>query len=56
MIPKIGGMGPTTEPSAEQPVTRTIVSDVRLPAVKATGQGPHCHHASREQSVFLSFP
>ena len=29
-------MGPTTEPSGEQPVTRTIVSDVRLPAVKAT--------------------
>jgi quercetin dioxygenase-like cupin family protein len=24
------------EPSAEQPITRTIVSDVRLPAVKAT--------------------
>ena len=29
-------MGPSTEPSAEQPVTRTIVSDVRLPTVKAT--------------------
>ena len=29
-------MGPSTEPAAEQPVTRTIVSDVRLPAVKAT--------------------
>ena len=29
-------MGRTAEPSAEQPITRTIVSDVRLPAVKAT--------------------
>jgi quercetin dioxygenase-like cupin family protein len=29
-------MGRTTESSAEQPITRTIVSDVRLPAVKAT--------------------
>jgi quercetin dioxygenase-like cupin family protein len=32
------GMGPTAEPSAEQPITRTVVSDVRLPAVKATGR------------------
>jgi len=29
-------MGRTAEPSAEQPITRTVVSDVRLPAVKAT--------------------
>jgi len=29
-------MGATAEPSAEQPVTRTIVSDFRLPAAKAT--------------------
>jgi len=29
-------MGRTTEPSAEEPITRTVVSDVRLPAVKAT--------------------
>jgi hypothetical protein len=29
-------MRPTAEPSAEQPITRVIVSDVRLPAVKAT--------------------
>src|SRR5437762_13135932 len=29
-------MGRTTEPSAEQPIIRTIVSDVRLPAAKAT--------------------
>jgi quercetin dioxygenase-like cupin family protein len=29
-------MGRTAEPSAEQPITRTIVSDVRLSAVKAT--------------------
>ena len=29
-------MGRTAEPSAEQPIIRTIVSDVRLPAVKAT--------------------
>ncbi len=29
-------MGRTAEPSAEQPITRTIVCDVRLPAVKAT--------------------
>ena len=36
MITKMQSMGPSTEPSAEQPVTRTIVSDVRLPAVKAT--------------------
>ncbi len=27
-------MGRTDEPSAEQPITRKIVSDVRLPAVK----------------------
>jgi quercetin dioxygenase-like cupin family protein len=51
-------MGQTVEPSAEQPVTRTVVSDVRLPAVKPTdrvqvreirilaGQpaGPHVHN------------
>ena len=30
------GMGATAEPSAGQPVTRTIVSDFRLPAAKAT--------------------
>ena len=36
MITKMQSMGPSTEPSAGQPVTRTIVSDVRLPAVKAT--------------------
>jgi hypothetical protein len=37
VITKMQSMGPSsTEPSAEQPVTRTIVSDVRLPAVKAT--------------------
>jgi len=29
-------MGRTAEPSAEQPIIRTIVSDVRLPAMKAT--------------------
>jgi quercetin dioxygenase-like cupin family protein len=29
-------MGRTAEPSAEEPITRTVVSDVRLPAVKAT--------------------
>ena len=29
-------MRQSAEPSAEQPVTRTIVSDVRLPEVKAT--------------------
>lgn len=29
-------MGRTAEPSADQPITRTVVSDVRLPAVKAT--------------------
>ena len=29
-------MGRTPEPSAEEPITRTVVSDVRLPAVKAT--------------------
>jgi quercetin dioxygenase-like cupin family protein len=29
-------MGQTAEPSAEQPITRTVVSDIRLPAVKAT--------------------
>ena len=29
-------MGATAEPSADQPVTRTIVSDFRLPAAKAT--------------------
>jgi quercetin dioxygenase-like cupin family protein len=29
-------MGRTTKPSAEEPITRTVVSDVRLPAVKAT--------------------
>ena len=29
-------MGQTAEPSAEQPVTRTIVSDVCLPDVKPT--------------------
>jgi quercetin dioxygenase-like cupin family protein len=29
-------MGRTTDPSAEEPITRTVVSDVRLPAVKAT--------------------
>jgi quercetin dioxygenase-like cupin family protein len=29
-------MGRITEPSAEEPITRTVVSDVRLPAVKAT--------------------
>lgn len=29
-------MGRTAEPSAEQPIIRTIVSDVRLPAAKAT--------------------
>lgn len=28
-------MGRPVEPSAEQPITRTVVSDVRLPAVKA---------------------
>lgn len=51
-------MGQTAEPSAEQPVTRTVVSDVRLPAVKATDRvqvreikimpsqpaGPHLHN------------
>jgi len=31
-------MGRTAEPSAEQPIIRTIVSDVRLPAVKATNR------------------
>jgi quercetin dioxygenase-like cupin family protein len=36
MITKMSGMGRTAEPSAEQPITRTIVSDIRLPAVKAT--------------------
>ena len=30
------GMGATAEPSAGPPVTRTIVSDFRLPAAKAT--------------------
>jgi quercetin dioxygenase-like cupin family protein len=29
-------MGQTAEPAPEQPITRTIVSDVRLPAVKPT--------------------
>jgi quercetin dioxygenase-like cupin family protein len=29
-------MGQTAEPSAEQPITRTVVSDIRLPSVKAT--------------------
>ena len=29
-------MGQSAEPSAEEPITRTIVSDVRLPAVKPT--------------------
>ena len=29
-------MGQTVEPPAEQPITRTIVSDVRLPEVKPT--------------------
>ena len=29
-------MGRTAEPSAEQPIIRTIVNDVHLPAVKAT--------------------
>ena len=51
-------MGRTGEPSDEQPITRTIVSDVRLPAVKATDRvqvreirilpsqpaGPHVHN------------
>jgi quercetin dioxygenase-like cupin family protein len=51
-------MGRTTEPSAAQPVTRTVVSDVRLPEVKATDRvqvreiriapsqpaGPHVHN------------
>jgi quercetin dioxygenase-like cupin family protein len=32
----MSGMARTAEPSAEQPVTRTVVSDVRLPAVKPT--------------------
>ena len=32
----MSGMGRTAEPSADQPITRTIVSDFRLPAVKAT--------------------
>jgi quercetin dioxygenase-like cupin family protein len=36
MITKMSGMGRTAEPSAGQPITRTIVSDIRLPAVKAT--------------------
>jgi quercetin dioxygenase-like cupin family protein len=30
------GMRPNAEPSPEQPITRTVVSDVRLPSVKAT--------------------
>ena len=29
-------MGQAAEPSAGQPITRTVVSDIRLPAVKAT--------------------
>ena len=33
---KMRVMGRAAEPSAEQPVTRTVVSDVRLPTVKAT--------------------
>jgi len=51
-------MGRTGEPSDEQPITRTVVSDVRLPAVKATDRvqvreirilpsrpaGPHVHN------------
>jgi quercetin dioxygenase-like cupin family protein len=32
------GMGRTTEPSAEQPITRTVVADFRLPAAKPTGR------------------
>jgi hypothetical protein len=32
----MSGMARTAEPSAEQPITRTVVSDVRLPAVKPT--------------------
>jgi quercetin dioxygenase-like cupin family protein len=36
MITKMSGMGRTVDPSADQPITRTIVSDIRLPAVKAT--------------------
>jgi quercetin dioxygenase-like cupin family protein len=30
------GMGQHAGPSPEQPITRTVVSDVRLPSVKAT--------------------
>lgn len=51
-------MGRTAEPSAEQPIIRAVVSDVRLPAVKATDRvqvreirilpsqpaGPHMHN------------
>jgi quercetin dioxygenase-like cupin family protein len=33
---KIGAMGHAAEPSAEQPVTRAVVSDVRLPAARFT--------------------
>jgi quercetin dioxygenase-like cupin family protein len=32
------GMGRNAEPSPGQPITRTIVSDTRLPSVKATGR------------------
>ena len=35
-MPRLARMGRTEEPSAEAPITRTVVSDVRLPAVKAT--------------------